>query len=153
MNKNILYLSIAFFVTGTLLSGCLSTDKKVENAEDKLLNAKENYMEAERNLDETIKDSISNYQQFKNDAELSILAYEKSIAELKLKIANERIENRAEYEKKLAELELKNKNLRKKLSDYKDEEQDKWATFRSEFIHDMEELGIALKDFTVKNNK
>lgn len=156
MKKFILILSLAVvisvaFFTITFLSGCYSREKKLENADDRLQEAKMEVLNAEEALEETISDSISNYQQFKMDAEQNILAYEKSIAELKLKIAGTRIENRAEYEKKLAELEQKNTKLRHKLSDYKEDEQAKWASFRAEFVRDLDELGQALKDFTVKN--
>ena len=50
-------------------------------------------------------------------------------------------------------LEQKNTELKKILSDYKDEGQDKWTSFKNEFNHDMDELGKAFKDLTVKNLK
>jgi len=92
-------------------------------------------------------------QQFKNESEAIISANEKNIAELKIKIAKEKKENKASYEKKLAELEQKNSDLRKKLNEYKAEGEDDWNIFKAEFSHDMDELGKAFKDLTVNNVK
>ena len=43
--------------------------------------------------------------------------------------------------------------MKKRLEEYKDEGQEKWTSFKSEFNHDMDELGKAFKDLTVKNVK
>jgi hypothetical protein len=151
MNRNILAFVAAAFMTVSLVPGCQSSEQKVENAEYKLQNARLNVKEAEKNLDQTIKDSIENYKKFKSDYEARIQAYEKNIADLKIMIANERLENRAAFEQKLADLEKRNIILKKRLADYKSEEQTQWTVFKTEFTHDMEELGKALKDITVKN--
>ena len=86
-------------------------------------------------------------------AEEKIDANEKSIAEFKARIAKEKRENRAKYEKKLAGLEQKNSDMKKKLDEYKEDGKEKWTSFKNEFSHDMDELGKALKGFTVKHNK
>ena len=85
--------------------------------------------------------------------EEKISAYEKIIAEFKAKIAKEKKENIAKYEKTIAELEQKAGDMKKKLADVKEEGKDKWTTFKAEFSHDMDELGHAFKDLTVKNVK
>jgi hypothetical protein len=54
------------------------------------------------------------------------------------------------YEKKIEILEQQNKDLKKRIEDYETSQSD-WEKFKSEFNHDMEELGKALKDFTVDN--
>ncbi len=51
----------------------------------------------------------------------------------------------------MAELENKNSDLKKKLSDFKDDDKDKWISFKEEFNHDMDELGLAFKNLTVEN--
>ena len=43
--------------------------------------------------------------------------------------------------------------MKQKMADYKEEGKEKWETFKVEFNHDMEELGNAFKDLTVKNTK
>lgn len=144
--------AVILFLSGVMIFGCQSTEKKVENAEYRLQNAKLEVVQAKKNLEETIQDSLIAYQKFKSKSEEIILVHEKRIAELKALLENEKIENRAEFEKKLSALEQKNIDLKKKLANYRNDEQKQWDSFRSEFIRDMEELGNALRDFVVKNN-
>ena len=47
----------------------------------------------------------------------------------------------------------KNSDLKMKLDNYKAEGKENWKKFKIEFNRDMEELGIAFKDLTVKNVK
>jgi len=153
MNKQILFLAITAIVTGIVFPGCQSSVEKVEKAEEKLQDARIDVIQAKEELNQTIKDSVYNYQQFKKDSEERILAHEKTIAEFKAKIANEKIENRAKYNEKLDQLEKKNAELKKKLAEYKEDEQTKWNSFRTEFNRDLEELGKAFKEFTTKSDK
>lgn len=39
------------------------------------------------------------------------------------------------------------------MDEYKADSKEQWDAFKAEFNRDMDELGIALKDLTVKNNK
>jgi phage shock protein A len=84
-------------------------------------------------------------------AKEKINSYEKSIGELKARISNETKENLAKYENKLAELEQKTSDMKKKLEEYKEEGKEKWDFYKLKFNHDMDELGKALKNFTVKS--
>jgi outer membrane murein-binding lipoprotein Lpp len=136
-------LSIAIVVAGTVFTGCQSNEKKVENAQ-------ENVVEAKQELNQIVKDSI---QQFRTESAQKIADHEKNLMEFRNRIAKEKKENRDKYEKKLAELEQKNSDLKKRLDDYKEESQDKWDTFRMAFSRDMDELGEAFKDLTTKDKK
>jgi phage-related protein len=51
----------------------------------------------------------------------------------------------------LAALEQKNKELKAKLSAYKNNGYEQWDAFKTEFNQDMKELGKAFSDLTVKN--
>jgi len=84
-------------------------------------------------------------------AEEKISSYEKTIGELKAKIAQETKENIAKYEKTLAELEQKANDIKKIVHAYKEEGKDKWNAYNAKFNHDLDELGKALKNFTVKS--
>ena len=136
-------LSIAIVIAGTVFTGCQSTEKKVENA-------KENIVEAKQELDQIVKDSI---QEFRVESAKKIADHEKSISEFRKRIAKEKKANRNKYESKLAELEKKNSDLKKRLDDFKEESQDKWITFKMEFSSDMYELGDAFKKLTTKGKK
>lgn len=125
----------------------------MENAEDKVQEAKKDLADSKRELYTIRLDTISNYEQFKIEAEKIIIAQEKNITEFKARLASENKEINADYDKKLVELENKNNELKRKLADYKDNGQDKWNGFKNEFNHDINELGKAFKDLTVENVK
>ena len=143
MNKIFFTLAISALIAGTQFTGCRSSTKKVEAAQ-------ENVDKANLELDQAVKDSI---QQFRTTSEVKITRYEKGIAEFKSRIANEKKENRAIYEKKLAELEKRNSELKMKLADYKYEEQAKWEIFKADYNRDMDELGKSFDDLTMKKSK
>ncbi len=54
---------------------------------------------------------------------------------------------------KIAELDSKNTDMKRKLDNFKANGKDNWETFKTEFSHDMDELGNAFRDLTVKNTK
>lgn len=148
MKKTIFTLAVASFMFVMILGGCQSSEKKVENAQDKVQDAENNLKEANQALNMAIRDSI---RLFKSESETTISTYEKNIADIKIKIAKANKENRAAYEKNLATLEQKNTEMKRKIEAFREDENAKWASFRREFNHDMDELGKALKDFTIKN--
>ena len=84
-------------------------------------------------------------------AEETISSYEKTIGELKARIAQETMENIAKYEKTLTDLEHKASEIKKKVHEYKEEGKDKWAAYNDKFNSDLDELGKALKKFMVKS--
>jgi len=150
MKKTIFNLTIIVCISGVIMTACQSSTSKVEDAKDHVQIATENVIEANQALNQALKDSI---QQFRTASEAKIRINEKKIAEFKAKIAKEKVETKMKNEKKLAELEQKNKDLISRLDNYKDVQQDKWAKFKTEYNHDMDELGKAFKDLTIKNVK
>lgn len=151
MKKTIITLAFSSILIGFGFTACNSSAQKVENAQEKLDDSENNLVEAEIDLEQVRQDSIDEYMKFRTQAEEKIIAHNKSIAEFRTRIAQQKRENRSQYEAKLYELEQKNTDLKKKLDDYKDGGKDKWVSFKNEFGHDMEELGKALKDFTSSN--
>jgi hypothetical protein len=150
MKKTIFVLALSTFMMGALLSGCQSSATKVENAKDNVQDAKNNLSDANQALSQAQTDSI---RQFKTESQATINMYDKNIADLRAKIANEKKENKAKYEQKLAEMEQKNLEMKKKLDNFQDRENNKWQSFKREFDHDMTELGNSIKDFGKNNTK
>ena len=136
-------LAITTFIAGSVLTGCQSSADKLQDAKNKVA-------AANQELNQAVKDSV---QQFKKESLEKISNYDKNIAELKAKIAPAKKESKAKYEKTLADLEQKNNDLKKKLEEFKEDQISNWKSFKNEFNHDMDELGQALKDFTVDNKK
>ncbi len=153
MKKTIFTLVITVFIAGTIFTACVSPSQKLENAEENVIDAKNAVIEAQSDLNQAYQDSITEYQQFKIEAENRITANEKSIEELRTKIVSTNDENKVLYQTKLAELQKRNYELKIKLSEYKADEKDQWQEFKTEFKNDIEELGKAFSDFTVKNDK
>lgn len=68
-----------------------------------------------------------------------------------VKIISGEKETQDEYSKQLAPLEQKNKEMKKKLEDYKEDGKNNGSQFRNEFNHAMAELVKAIEDLTLKN--
>lgn len=68
-------------------------------------------------------------------------------AEKKSVIASQNIQDN------LNALEKKNDDLKKKLTDFTSKDPKDGTSFKIEFNHELDELGKAVKDFTIKYNK
>lgn len=147
MKKPIQTLAIlVMLVAVAIFSGCESSEKKVDKAQD-------NVVAANEALDEANAEYLADIEAYRKEKANQIAANDSTILVLKTKIANEKKDVKADFEKKIAELEQKNRDLNAKMADYKDEGKERWESFKREFNHDMEELGKALKDLTVNNKK
>ena len=140
MKKNLLTLLASAIITGTLLISCNNSAEKVENAEN-------NATEAMSDLNEANEAYLAEIEENKKKTADKIIANEKSIAEYKARIENERNEIKGDYNKKIYELEKKNSDIKKKMDDYKAEGKEKWEIFKTELNHDMENLGDAISNF------
>jgi septal ring factor EnvC (AmiA/AmiB activator) len=153
MKNQMLMLSILVLITGSLLTNCQSPASKEDKAKDEV-QAAANSMDATLDtMFEVGQDTITAYQAFVKESEVRMDAFEKNIAELKVKIAKENKENKAAYQKNLADLEQKNSEMKRKLKAYKDDGIEGWNKFKTEFSKDLDELGNAFKNFTVNNLK
>lgn len=151
MKKSILTLSIAMFMGVSMLSACSSHEEKVENAKENVQAAKADVAVANEELAQAKKDSISDFQKFKNESNAAIEANDKRIAELRTEMKDEKKEAKANYDKKVNALEKKNHALKVKLDNYKDDGKSDWKIFKKEFKHDLDGLGKAFKDIGVRN--
>lgn len=124
-----------------------------KSADQKLADARLQENIAEQNVEEarSTADAVNEWQTFKDEQEAKIAANEKIIDEYKVKMTNTKGKLLATYDKKIDELEAKNKELKTKLNEYSDEGKDAWEKFKSEFDRDINDLGTALKNFTVGN--
>lgn len=147
MKKTIFTLAIATFVVTTSLMSCKpSTKEEIE--------ATENAKEANKELIEAKKAATAEeWEAFKKSGDSIVDKNDARIAELKLKMKKTGNSVDAKYEENLAALEQKNKDLKAKMKDYKNDANADWQSFKTEFNHDMDELGNALKDLTVDNKK
>ena len=146
MKKSIVILVAAIFITGTVITSCNSSAEKVEEAQ-------ENVAEANQDLDKANEEYLKDVATYRIQTAERVEANNKAISEFNEKAEHEKKEVREEYKKKIAELEQKNHAMKIKMDEYKAESKDNWETFKTEFNHDMDELGQAFKNLTVKNTK
>ncbi len=149
--NNIRFTLIAFTFSAFLM-GCQSNEEKKAAAEENVSEAKEELREVktEANQDAAKQANAEDWKAFKTDAELKIKENDSRIAEHREKMKKSGKTMDAMHEKKIANLEEKNRELQRKLDNY-DTSQSNWESFKTEFNHDMDELGKAFKDLTVDN--
>jgi hypothetical protein len=146
MKKVMFSMAALALMMGALVSGCTSSEQKVKNAEETLIEANEALKEANA-------DYLADMEQFRMDTEAKIITNDQIIAELKGRLSKMKIAVRIDAQNKIAELEEKNAQMKRRIADYKDEGRDNWYSFKNEFNRDMEALGKALSDFVTNSNK
>lgn len=148
--KNSTIMTALFFV-GTL-SGCESNKQKTEKAEADVNKATVELAKAQLKAEtDSLKSvNVEEWKLFKNETEAKIKGHEIRISYLKKTLKQSRSKAEKELIEKIDSLENDTKSLKKRLENY-DKVQSDWISFKSEFGHDMDKLGIALKDFTIPN--
>lgn len=154
-----LILILTTFVTLSFLSSCGDASKKnLENAGENLKEAGADLNKAAISANEEARiKSQQDWQKFKNEADSTILAFEKKIKETKVEIAKANNKNKAklnsELEKMEQDLNEKKEILIQKNAEFEADQQmfnesmvTKYESFRREFKHDNDELGTALKN-------
>ncbi len=145
MKKSIFVLTASALISAGILTSCNTSAEKVENAQD-------NVTEATLDLKKANEEYLQDIENYRKETAAKIAANDQSIAEFNARVENEKNEAKADYKKKIAELEQKNSDIKKKMEEYKAEGKEKWELFKTEFSRDMDELGKAFKDLTVKNH-
>lgn len=138
------YLLAIMFGALLSVSACRSPEQKVDTAAVNLTEAKDDLSKAQ-------EDYAAEVEKFKRESNEKVTSNEKIIADLKVKMKNENKEMKASYRENINTLEEKNATLKKRIDEYQDGGNEKWQSFKTEFNHDMDELGKSLKDFTVDN--
>ena len=82
----------------------------------------------------------------------TIEANEKRIDAFKEKMEEAGLKVKAKFSEEVAVLEQKNRDLKKKLEEYKDQGQSKWEEFKTNFKHDMDGIGKTMKDLFKDND-
>ena len=153
MKKTVLFQMVAIFSIATLLTGC-KFSKEEQAAQDKVEVAKQDVVDAKEDLAEAKnKANAIEWQNFKDEMNDAIEKNDARIAELKRDIKKTGSKANAAYDKKVIALEEKNKELKLKMEAYKNDADSDWKSFKSEFNHDMDELGNAFNNLTVNNKK
>lgn len=138
------FFQLFVFAFCLALVACAPTEKGDE--------AKGDAKESDQELEEAgaLQAEITNY---KEESSTEISENERLIQEFRDKIKEFGKEVKEDYEKQIAKLEEKNKELKSRMADYSEENREKWEEFKSEFKNDMKELGQAIRNFTIEEEK
>lgn len=145
MKKTISILFIAAVMGGTIVTGCQSSEQKVDNAQNKVINAKFDLNDARI----AYHAEIENYRKITAN---KIAANNKSLSDFKARIEVQKYAAKEDYKKKISELEQKNSDLKKTMDDYKEQGKENWEKFKSDLNKRIDELALAFKDLTKINN-
>jgi hypothetical protein len=154
--KKLIYVLAAStaLLAGAGLSSCSTTPaEKVSMAQKDVNEANKDVSEANKDLDDANKAYLADIESYRRETAMKIEANDKSVAEFKARVENEKKEAKQNYQRQIADLERKNSDMKKKLDEYKSEGKEKWEKFKTEFNHDMDDLGTAFRGFSVKSSK
>ena len=140
MRNTIMVFAVIASMAGMLLTGCGKT------TEQKLDKAKEGVGDATQELKNARAEYLAEWETFKRESEAAIESNGKRIDAFKAKMDKASPTVKAQYDKQVAVLEQRNRDLKKKLDDYKDEGQGKWEEFKTNFKRDMDDLGKTMTD-------
>lgn len=129
-----------------VMVSCNSSADKVENAQEEVTEAKEDLNKAQAEY-------RADVDRFRRDIDAQLSTNEKQIADFNDRLKEGKNDVSDSYKKQIAEIEEENRQLRRRMSDYKADSKENWNAFKSEFNRDMDELGTALKNLTKDNNK
>ena len=147
MSNQLRKISLLMLMAGLFTLQATSLKAQTKKAKDAQVT------QAEKDRIKANADYEADVARYRKITEQKIAANKKSMKEFEVRIEKEKMEAKAEYKKKIADLEAKNNDLKKRLEDYKADGNDNWQKFKVEFNHDMNELGTAFKDLTVRNTK
>ena len=132
-----------------LISSCMSSDQKKENAQNRTEAAQENLNAAQSNETLVAQKAATEdeLKTFKLESELKIKNNEVSIAQLKLKMNKPGSALDEVYARRIDSLHIKNQNLKTRMSDYEKTHTD-WGKFKSDFNRDLNALGKTINNLT-----
>ena len=155
MNKFRIDRNIFFvMILGIFITSCQSPTEKVDEAKTNVTEAKQDLQQAQSEADSKvikIADELQ-WKTFKDETEVKIKDNEKLIKSLKAKMSNKDKAKDVAYSNQIDALEMENAKFKDRMYNYEINKSD-WESFKLEFNHDMDELGKALKDFSVNNKK
>jgi len=145
MKSNIFKTATIIGILVMAFTQCKSPDKKIEDA-------KEDVMEANRELEEARMDSAE-YVNYRDEMEVKLRDYEQKLEEMKADIQSKGKDVQEKYNENLNTLKAKNENLKAKIREYQRDASASWDSFKMDFNREMDELGKSISETAEKNMK
>lgn len=149
-NLKVVYL----FLTVALLTSCMSSDQKKEDARNRTQVALDNLNSAQNN-ENKVDQKVATEEElktFKLESDLKIKTNEVNIAKLKLQMNKSGSALDEVYARRIDSLQIKNQNLKTRMADYEKTHTD-WGKFKSDFNRDLNQLGRSLNSLTEEHTK
>lgn len=89
------------------------------------------------------------FSKFKKSSGIKMRNYDKTLSMVKSKLAEAGDEVKDKYSDVVSDIEKRSREMKKRMSSFKQEGKDQWVGFKKEFTKDMEELGKDLKSITL----
>ena len=137
---------LAALIGVALIVGCNSPSNKLDEAQNEVSETQEELMKAQ-------DESKTELALFKEETSQKIMANERIIADFNSKIASAPADKKSVMEKKVYSFKEKNAELKIRMSNFQEDEKEKWESFKTELNRDMTQLGAAIKDFTTDDEK
>jgi hypothetical protein len=144
MKRNISIFTLNALIAGVIFTGCNTPDHRMEMAN-------KNIITTEKALDEANEAFRKDRTSYRTDMLTKIAAYNVRIIDLKEKMQGQKGNNKTVYEVRITDLQQRNNALKKVIEEYKPEGKYEWEIFKTEFNHDIDELGKAFKNVPIKN--
>lgn len=152
MKKSVFTFALTAFIIATVLVSCQDTSKKEEQARDNVEDARRDLDDAKKELSDARQAATAEeWKSFRASTDSTIRQNELQIAKMKANMKNKGKSIDAMYAKKIEELEQKNNNIKLQVQAYKNDTNSDWEAFKEEYNRDINELGTAMKNFTVDN--
>lgn len=144
MKKLTFTLILSSLIISNIFTSCTNAAK---NAED----SKEAVVKAADDLNKAKQAYLIDVENYRKEIAAKIEDNKIVINNFKVRMKGEKEDVKAVYEKQIALLEQRNDAMNQKLANYQVNEKEDWEKFKIEFNHDMEDLGKAFKNLTIKN--
>lgn len=139
---------ISAFALAIIFNSCGNNNKNDAEKRDSLENKMDQVSDKAEAVGDTLQDD---YDRYRAELNARIEQNEKDINEAWARESKKGTNARKDYKNRVEKLEKQNKEMKSRLEKQKRDE--KWQEFKREFNHDMDELGKAIKDLGVNNEK
>ena len=144
MKKLFFTLTASILLTGAIFTSCDFATEKINSVKNSANETNEDFSKAK-------EEYLVDIENFKAETAAKINANNQQIETLNVRIEYAKKDVKAYSQEQIAILEQKNNEMKIKLDEYKEDGKDNWEIFKAEFSRDMDGLGEALKNFTIKN--
>lgn len=129
----------------------LNPDQKSFSERNNVQESNGNSAASKQDLKDAQGNSDDELRKFKEESAIKIRENKRMIADLKVRVSRFHAREKADFHRNLGALEQRNKKLKKEVAHFKASEQDNLLLYERDINHDLNEVGDALKDFTINN--